>query len=88
MPSDLPCVAQAARTLTQPTPSYRPYAPRVDFDEVEFHGVRARRQIERLLNVRSSALDVVTATKLHFAARGNFAAGPSLKIFKVFKAVV
>ena len=76
-------IIEEASTL----PPHPHHAPRVDFDEVEFHRVRARGQIERLLNVRSAALDVVTAAKLHHAARGNFAAGPSLKICDIFKGI-
>ena len=70
----------------KPVP-YRLHEPRIYFHEIQFHGVRARRQIERFSNVRSFALDVVTATKLHFAARSDFAAVPALKVLKVFKSI-
>ena len=59
--------------------------PGIDFDEVEFHRVCARRQAEGLLDLRPLALDIVTAAKLEFAARSDFAAVPALEIVHAVK---
>ena len=59
------------------------YRPRIDFDEIEFQHVCARRHHEGLLDLGSCTLDIVAATYLVFAACRNSAAGPPLKIIGI-----
>ena len=58
--------------------------PGIDFDEVQAHRVCARGQHERFFDVVILRFDTVTTADVSkLAARGDFAAVPSLKIIRV-----
>ena len=62
------------------------HLPGINFDEVEFHQVYARRQVERLFYVGARTLDTVTSANFSKnAACGDFAAVPSLEILLIIK---
>ena len=61
------------------------YRPRIDFDEIEFQHVCARRYHEGLFDLGPCACDIVAATYLVFAACGDSATGPPLKIVGIVK---
>ena len=64
------------------------HEPGIDFDEVQRHRVLARGQIERLFDVASLSLGVVTTANFPKIAAGrDFAAVPALKIFCVVEVV-
>ena len=62
------------------------HAPGIDFDEVELHGVCARRQVEGLCYVLTRSLGVVTTADLaELATRGNRTTVPTLGILCIIK---
>ena len=59
----------------------RQHAPGIDFDKIQHQRVRSDWQLERLLDVRSLALDTVATTDVAVITTFcDFAAVPSLKI--------